>query len=998
MACHPSQTGAAEVVNAQGVDSASFVQLGQPIPRRPSLRGRPGRHNDDHEVAQEMVAEEPEEVMQQARYFLDQVCDSELESLIHQIRPGLFTHTTTKALLPVEFKPTEEVPQEGQPTKEVPQEVQATQEVPQQAIIPPGTKLECILQWSSGIYYVSEDEGAAEVQIQRLGPSKDPCSVKYFTKDSSAKAGVRYEAQSGTVHFAPGEMMKTINIEIFQDDCFDATLEFHIKLDDAEGAFLGLYLHTARVQVVDDDGFPSNRCRSAIKEAETKKKKPSMMSLDRRNTRSSFGSKARLEGMMFIDYVRLNLRNKVVRKGFHKLMMVDVVKNIYFLWVLYLNKYMMDEIIKGNDSSALIIKGDRLATMACVVVLLLVPFVFIHFLNVRSMYWKVGGASRKMLSTNLMRRFLNYSEDAHREVQSGGETDLMMTIVRDVKELVSGGFMGVRALAGDVQQVVGLFLFQFLVAADDEGDSADPLLISIHVIIPLFFAWYLFARRKASRKIRKHLKEAEDNQVQECDTVLSNIRLIIDYAQRTQTAEAYDKMVDASNRAIRDSSLFALNSAFIAPLLGNICCWLYLCYGLQQIMNETTTIGSFLMNLTIIKSIGKLWGDMYTVLMKIQSTMPSLNRITRFMNLPVDTLDAMHQHRQEQKTSTRKSIEMSHAQMTTSQNNDNYVVDRLKVRFKDVEFEFRHGVHDTYIGLTKCTFKVEQGHLAAFIGARGAGKSTLLKLLAKLVAPSSGQVFIPAHLRALHVPQEPMFLNAPLIENLTFGCEQGSPDTRPERVERICKHLGLPEHIIGLLDSDKVVGWKSVLSATECCLLHIARALVFNPELLILHTPTVMLNDAAATRVLNTLQKYVRNHGLEKDPTKKHLRRPRTCIFTASRTQAVKAADKVYQITQSGIQEIDPKSVEAAFLSANHDQINDESLTSGDRSRLPHYNHAATLHEESFEMTITQSGKQEIDAESVKADLQSAIQVPVNEPFLVEVNDDRLFSIDRIRL
>merc|ERR1712118_50730 len=122
----------------------------------------------------------------------------------------------------------------------------------------------------------------------------------------------------------------------------------------------------------------------------------------------------------------------------------------------------------------------------------------------------------------------------------------------------------------------------------------------------------------------------------------------------------------------------------------------------------------------------------------------------------------------------------------------------------------------------------------------GEGKSTTLKLIGGGLLPQKGEFYLPPHLGILHVTHETIFWETSLLNNLTFGCEPGDPDADPERVKRICQRLGLREHIIAMLDhdDDKIVSWKEVLSSTQSALLGIARALVANPEVLAIHTPT----------------------------------------------------------------------------------------------------------------------------------------------------------------
>ena len=75
-------------------------------------------------------------------------------------------------------------------------------------------------------------------------------SVQYGTDDGTATAGEDYEAASGTLDFAPGEMTKTITIVIKGDKEVEGKETFFISLWAAENALL---LDDLGVGVVFDD-------------------------------------------------------------------------------------------------------------------------------------------------------------------------------------------------------------------------------------------------------------------------------------------------------------------------------------------------------------------------------------------------------------------------------------------------------------------------------------------------------------------------------------------------------------------------------------------------------------------------------------------------------------------------------------------------------------------------------------------------------------------------
>ena len=92
-------------------------------------------------------------------------------------------------------------------------------------------------------------------------------------------------------------------------------------------------------------------------------------------------------------------------------------------------------------------------------------------------------------------------------------------------------------------------------------------------------------------------------------------------------------------------------------------------------------------------------------------------------------------------------------------------------------------------------------------------------------------------------------------------------------------------------DADEHEAWESRLSATDRQILHLARAFITNPHVLVLHRPLANFDGALAQRVCNTIRNFVRNRGIPSKPG--HL--ARTVIFStvASNERAIETADAI---------------------------------------------------------------------------------------------------------
>jgi branched-chain amino acid transport system ATP-binding protein len=177
----------------------------------------------------------------------------------------------------------------------------------------------------------------------------------------------------------------------------------------------------------------------------------------------------------------------------------------------------------------------------------------------------------------------------------------------------------------------------------------------------------------------------------------------------------------------------------------------------------------------------------------------------------------------------------------------------------------------TYYGLSHILFgvsmEVKQGEVTCLLGRNGAGKTTLIKSICGLVPASSGEILFlgkditrtPAHRIASSgiIPafsDSRVFGNLTVKENLEIG--KMSPRTNEKKVvwtiDRIYELFPI------LKDFEKK--WAGSLSGGQQQILCVAKALMGNPELLILDEPTIGL----APVVIATIGEQIANLKNEK--------------------------------------------------------------------------------------------------------------------------------------
>lgn len=170
--------------------------------------------------------------------------------------------------------------------------------------------------------------------------------------------------------------------------------------------------------------------------------------------------------------------------------------------------------------------------------------------------------------------------------------------------------------------------------------------------------------------------------------------------------------------------------------------------------------------------------------------------------------------------------------------------------------------------LDRLDLSIAPGEFVALIGRSGSGKSTLLRVLAGLDSVPPGVADLPER-RAVVFQEHRLMPWKTVLENITLGLRQPDP-VRPARAS-------LAE--VGLQGRESA--FPATLSGGEAQRAALARALVREPELLLLDEPFAALD--ALTRI--------RMHGLVADLWRRH--HPAILLVTHDVWEAVMLADRV---------------------------------------------------------------------------------------------------------
>lgn len=214
------------------------------------------------------------------------------------------------------------------------------------------------------------------------------------------------------------------------------------------------------------------------------------------------------------------------------------------------------------------------------------------------------------------------------------------------------------------------------------------------------------------------------------------------------------------------------------------------------------------------------------------------------------------------------------------------------VFFDDVSFAYK----DNEYVLKNITFEAKQSETVALVGHTGSGKSSIMNLLFRFYDPTKGKIFIdgvditsvPRQAIRQHmgiVLQDPYLFTGTVFSNISLN----NPRITREKAEEALKAVG-GERVLNLEKGmdEPVVEKGSTLSSGQRQLISFARALAFDPAILILDE---------ATSNIDTETEEIIQHAMDV------LKKGRTTFIIAHRLSTIKNADRILVLERGVIKE-----------------------------------------------------------------------------------------------
>ncbi len=423
---------------------------------------------------------------------------------------------------------------------------------------------------------------------------------------------------------------------------------------------------------------------------------------------------------------------------------------------------------------------------------------------------------------------------------------LMTRLTNDVEVLNQMFTQGVVAIFGDVFTLLGIMVVMTVMdwRLALVTFSSLPLLVLVTIQFRRRIRGAYRDVRIALARINAYLQES-----------LGGIPVIKSLRREDRNdqefADLADDHKDAFLRSVRAFSVYYPMVEIIEALAIALVLW----YGGGEILRDTVTFGALV---AFIQYAGRFFrpirdlSEKYNIL---QDAMASSERIFSLLDTPPEP--------------------------------DAATVPEFDAR-GDIRFE---NVHFSYDGKTPVTrgvaFEIPAGKTTAIVGSTGAGKTTLVGLLTRFYDPEEGRITIggvdirdiPRRelRRTMAIVQQDVYLfSGDIEENIRLG----ETDLSPERLAKALE-LSHADKVVARLPgglSSPVGERGGSLSTGERQLIAFARALAFDPDILILDEATASIDSETEALIQDALNALLTN---------------RTAIVIAHRLSTIRNADQI---------------------------------------------------------------------------------------------------------
>jgi len=425
---------------------------------------------------------------------------------------------------------------------------------------------------------------------------------------------------------------------------------------------------------------------------------------------------------------------------------------------------------------------------------------------------------------------------------------LLTRITSDVNALNELFASGVVDIVGNLIMIAGILIVMFSLSAK--------LSLVTFVIIPLILVATIMFRvkvRDSYREIRIQLAKLNAFTQEH----LAGMNEVQNFVQEGKTMGRYAKingeLMDQHKRSVLLYAVFFP----VVEIIGAISTALIVWYGGGQVVQQAISFGTLVAFFQYVEMFYRPIRDLAEKYNILQAAMAASERIFNILDTP-PAITAP----------------------TAASRLDGY---DGTIKFERVNFAYNpdHPV------LNDVSFEIGSGEKVALVGATGSGKTTTVSLMCRLYDVNSGAIMLngteirqldPRDVRAQVglVLQDVFLFSGTIKDNITLGNEQISD----EQVRAAAERVGLLPFVNRLEHgfAHKVGERGSSLSVGQRQLISFARALAYNPRVLILDEATSSVDNETENIIQQAIHRLFEG---------------RTSVVVAHRLSTIREADKI---------------------------------------------------------------------------------------------------------
>lgn len=435
---------------------------------------------------------------------------------------------------------------------------------------------------------------------------------------------------------------------------------------------------------------------------------------------------------------------------------------------------------------------------------------------------------------------------------------IVTRVTNDIESLNEMFSSGIIMVFSDIFVVLWIFGFMFFL-------DWKLSLVTLAVLPVLFYGTFLFRRkvRESFRDVRKHLARL-NTFMQEHITGISVVQA---FHKEGEESKAFAS-INYDHRTANVNSIFYYAVFYPAvELLSSIAIALMIWYGGGEIIQSRLSLGVLVAFIQYTEMFFRPIRDLSEKYNIMQTAMASSERIFKLLD-----------------------------DDTRVESPENPVhVDKIRgeVEFKDVWFAYNG---DEYV-LKNVNLNIKPGQTVAIVGATGAGKTSIINILTRFYDINSGSILVDGiDIRQMDkhelrknisvVLQDVFLFSGSIRSNITMG----HPDISDEQMKHAAALVGADKFIERLPKKyeEDVKERGATLSVGQKQLISFARAIAFNPQILVLDE---------ATSSVDTETEQLIQHAIEK------LLTGRTAIVIAHRLSTIQNADNIIVLHKGEIKE-----------------------------------------------------------------------------------------------